>query len=84
MKPIEDKRMDELEDVAMESAKQLRAFFTYQGNDSRYFQKARLACGMIGAYARLRASETNRMQVEVIVGKALGAVPLKLASGKKG
>lgn len=86
MKPIEDKRMDELEDVAMESAKQLRAFFAYQGTNPQYFQKARLACGMIGAYARLRASETNRMAVEVTVGKiGGGSAPLLLAAaGGKG
>ena len=65
MKPIKDDRIEELEDVAMESVAQLRAFFKYQGNDQRYLQKAKLATGMIGAYARLRASETNRMAVEL-------------------
>lgn len=75
MKPIRDDRLDEFEDVAMDSVKQLRAFFTYQGNDSRYFQKARLATGMISAYARLRASETNRMAVEMAAGRSLPEPP---------
>jgi hypothetical protein len=55
----------------MESVKQLRAFFKYEGNDQRYLQKAKLATGMIGAYARLRASETNRMAVELQSGRFL-------------
>ena len=65
MKPISDGRITELEDAAMESAKQLRALFKYEGSDGRYFQRARLAVAMIGAYARIRASETNRMAIEV-------------------
>ena len=69
MKQIADVRLDDLEDLTMESAKQLRAYFKYEGNDSRYFQKARLASGMISAYARLRASETNRLAVELMAEK---------------
>jgi len=69
MKSISDARVGEFEDVAMESVKQLRAFFKYEGNDSRYFQKARLATGMISAYARIRSSETNRLAVELAAGK---------------
>lgn len=69
MKAIADSKLETFEDLAMESVKQVRAFFTYQGSDSRYFQKARLACGAISAYARIRASETNRMAVELAAGK---------------
>jgi len=75
MKAIQDSRLDEFEDVAMDSVKQLRAFFKYEGSDSRYFQKARLATGMISAYARLRASETNRMAVEQVAGRMLVDTP---------
>jgi len=71
MKAIREERLAEFEDVSMEGVKQLRAFFAYQGTDPRYFQKARLATGMISAYARLRASETNRLAVEQAVGRFL-------------
>ncbi len=71
MKAIRDQRIEDFEDAAMEGVKQLRAFFSYQGSDPRYFQKARLATGMISAYARLRASETNRMAVEAAVERML-------------
>jgi hypothetical protein len=82
MKPIPENRMDEFEDVSMDSVKQLKAFFTYQGTDSRYFQKARLATGMISAYARLRSSETNRMAVEQVSGRfALNQAPQKKLKG---
>jgi hypothetical protein len=69
--------MEEFESLAMESIKQVRAFFTYQGSEGRYFQKARLACGAIGAYARIRASETNRMAVELAAGKLIEDQPRK-------
>lgn len=67
MRAISDARMEDFEGLALESVKQLRAFYTYSGSDARYFQKARLATGAIGAYARIRASETNRMAVEMQV-----------------
>lgn len=71
MKPIADERVDAFEDLALESVKQLRAFFAYQGTDSKYFQKARLAAAAISSYARIRASETNRMAVELTAGRQL-------------
>lgn len=73
MKPIRDERMDDFEGLAFEAIKQVRAFFTYEGNEPRYFQKARLAIGAIGAYGRLRASETNRMAIEAMSSRQLGA-----------
>lgn len=85
MKPIPDARMDDLEDLTMESAKKLREFFRYEGEHPRYFNKARLATGMIGAYARLRASETNRMAIELAVSRQLpeGEPRKQLSAGKR-
>jgi hypothetical protein len=67
MKPIKDTTLDALEDIAFEGAKHLRAFFTYEGDNPRYFQKAKVAATAISGYARIRASETNRLAVELAV-----------------
>lgn len=64
MKPVSDSTMDVFEDVAVEGAKQLKALFAYQGENPVYFNKGKLGAAAIGAYARVRASETNRMAVE--------------------
>lgn len=84
MKPIEDAKIEAFEDMALESVKQLRAFFTYQGTDAKYFQKARLAAAMISSYARIRASETNRMAVELTANNQLEAATARprLAASK--
>lgn len=64
MRAIRDEAMDQFEDVALEGVRQLKAFFAYQGDNPRYFQKARLGAAAISGYSRIRASETNRMAVE--------------------
>jgi hypothetical protein len=64
MKPISDKLIDALEEVAVEGVKQIKALFAYQGEDRRYFEKAKVAASTISGYARIRASETNRAAVE--------------------
>lgn len=69
MRPIADDKIEAFEEAAMESVKQVRAFFKYEGTNPTYFQKARLGTGVISAYARIRASETNRMAVEMAMGK---------------
>jgi hypothetical protein len=64
MKALKDETLDVLEDVAHEGAKQIKAFFIYQGDNPNYFNKARLGAVAISALGRVRASETNRMIVE--------------------
>lgn len=64
MKPINDKLLDAMEDAALESVKQIKALFVYQGDDRRYYEKAKVAASTISGYARMRASETNRIAVE--------------------
>ena len=71
MKPISDSRLDAFEELATDSIKQVRAFFAYQGDNASYFQKARLAIGAISAYSRIRATETNRMAVELAAASRL-------------
>lgn len=75
MKPISDGKLEMFEDVAIEGAKQIKAYFTYQGDNPQYRDKARVGATAISAYARMRASETNRMAVEMMAAKALETVP---------
>ena len=76
MREIGDDAMGEFEGGARESVKHLRAYFTYQGvATTTYRDKARAAVAMIGAYARLRSSETKRMAVEMASAKLLTAPP---------
>lgn len=75
MRPISDGAIETLEEVALEGAKQLKAFFAYQGDNPRYFQKARLGAVAISGYARVRASETNRMAVELAASRRLALPP---------
>lgn len=65
MKAISEKAIDVLEEVALEGAKQLKAFFVYQGDNPNYFKKAKLGAVAISGYARIRQSETGRMAVEL-------------------
>jgi hypothetical protein len=71
MKPIKERNMDVLEDLAMMGADEIRAFFAYQGDNAKYFKKARIGMGVLAAFSRVRASETNRMAVELASRKVL-------------
>ena len=69
MKPIKDSTMTALEDTALEGAAQIRAFFKYEGDNPRYLAKAKLGAAAIGGYSRVRASETNRLAVELATAR---------------
>lgn len=69
MKPLSDDTIDQFEEVALEGLKKLREFFKYEGSDPRYLQKAKVAATAIAAYTRVRASESNRMAVELMAEK---------------
>lgn len=86
MRAVRDDRIEEFEDAAMEALKHIRAFFKYEGTNQTYVQKAKVANGVIGAYARLRASETNRMAVELQAGRTLDlpSRPVKALPRKAG
>lgn len=73
MKPISDKSLDVFEETALEGAKKLRAFFAYEGENPSYFQKARLGAVAISGFARIRASETNRLAVEHAARRTSGS-----------
>jgi hypothetical protein len=72
IKDIKASRLATLEEVALEdSVKQIRAFFIYRGSDSGYFQRARVGAAVISSFARIRASETNRMALEMAGERSL-------------
>lgn len=64
------------EEGALEGLKRIRAFFTYQGNDQSYFQKARMGAATISAYGRIVASVTNREALRLATTKQ-SALPEK-------
>lgn len=80
MRPIKDTTMSILETVALEGAAQIRAFFKYQGDNPAYLQKAKLGAAAIGGYSRVRASETNRLAVELATDRAVR--PGQLSEGR--
>lgn len=64
MKAIKESTMDAYEDVALKGIKEIEKFFTYQGENKNYFQKARVGAITMSAFSRLRASEANRIALE--------------------
>ena len=77
MQPLSDALLTELEDEARAWVSELRALRTYQGKDQRYYQKVKIAVGIISGLARMRASESNRMAIELAAGRAIGSLPPK-------
>lgn len=69
MKPVSDDAMEQFESVALEGLKKLREYFKYEGSTPGVYQKAKVAATAIAAYTRLRASESNRMAVELMTEK---------------
>jgi hypothetical protein len=75
VKPISDDLLDALETEATAWVKELSALRTYQGEDKRYYAKGKLAVGIISSLARMRASESNRMAIELAAGRTAPALP---------
>lgn len=71
MKPIEDSFISESEELARESMKAMRRFLTYQGDNQDYYHKAKVAAVGLTNYVRLRATENNRMMVELAAVKSV-------------
>ena len=65
MKPISDVNLQAFEDVALAGVKKIMEYFKYEGTNPIYFQKAKIGAGAVSSYARFRASETNRMGIEI-------------------
>lgn len=80
MKPVRDETLDELEKTAIDSAKSIREYLAYKGNDTRYREQARVAAGAISAFARTRASESNRAAIELMARRVDGHEPKKITA----
>lgn len=63
-RPISDRVVEALEDGALEGIKHIRAFLTYQGNEAKYYQKAKAGGVLVGSYVKAVATQTNRMAIE--------------------
>jgi hypothetical protein len=72
MKAVKDATLDILEDTAVVSAKAIKAFLAYEGDNRTYETKAKVAASAISAFARTRASESNRMAVELMAVRVNG------------
>lgn len=81
MQEVTDDRLTEFEDLAWNGFKEIKRFFEDESDKRRPLEKAKVAASLIGAYARLRASETNRMSVELNAEKSQ-AVLLEVARAK--
>jgi hypothetical protein len=80
MRPIGDDFLEQAEQLAVESMSAMKAFLKYQGDNPTYYHRAKVAAAGLTNYVRLRATETNRVDVESAVGRRLNVVePLKLA-----
>lgn len=65
MKKVTDEYMDASEDLALAGMKAMKAFLSYQGENMQYFHKAKIGAVAATNFVRLRATETNRMAVEL-------------------
>ena len=64
MRPVKEETLDAMEAMALKCAKAISEYLTYQGGNPAFEKKARVAGTGISAFGRVRASETNREQVE--------------------
>ena len=73
MKPVSDALLDKTETLAMKSVDVMSQFLTYQGDNPQYYHKAKIAAAGAMMHVRLRATETNRMAVELAAQRQIGA-----------
>lgn len=80
MKPVDDKTLDDIESAMAPAVRAIKAYLAYEGDNPQYRDKARVSIGLVGAFARVRASESNRMQVELISERIAGSRPRRIAA----
>lgn len=69
MKPVSDKFMEQAEELAEASMKAMKAFLAYQGDNPTYYHRAKVAAAGLTNYVHLRRTETNRVEVEHVIGR---------------
>jgi hypothetical protein len=74
MKPVSETFLNEAEELAQASMRAMKAFLVYQGDNQTYYHKAKVAAAGLTNYVRLRATENNRVLVEVASKRGAGAL----------
>ena len=65
--------VEALEAEALEELATIRQYRTYQGTNSDYRGRAKIAIAVIGAYVRLRATMANERTNELVERRLLGS-----------
>jgi hypothetical protein len=78
MGPVTDRVLNAHEDLALEGVKAMKAYLAYQGHNKEFLSKAKIGAAGVTAYVRLRSSESNRMQVELIAERMSESRPKAL------
>lgn len=65
MKPIRESTLDQMEDLAVKGMNRISEFLDDEAASDLKFRKAKLGATTISAFSRTRASESNRMAVEL-------------------
>jgi hypothetical protein len=79
MKPLSSKTEDLLETGMSDGVKAMRAYLSYEGSDKRYLERAKVGAALASAWVKARASESNRMQVELIATRVVSLEPKQLS-----
>ena len=69
--------IEQLEAEAVEQIAVIRQHRVYQGKNSDYAGRAKVAIGIIGAYVRLRATMANEKSNDLIERRLLGEPPVR-------
>lgn len=64
-----DSTIESLGEVVPEAIRHLKAFLAYEGDNQKYYQKAKVAGVLLGSYVKVEATKTNRMAVELAASK---------------
>jgi len=71
MKGLSDETLSEVEHAAREGAKRIREYFSYEGDNPKFYQKAKLGGVAMSAHSRVLQTQTNRAAIAIAISKAL-------------
>jgi hypothetical protein len=69
VKALSDKTLDVLEEVALEGAKHMKACLAYEGDNPRFYLKAKIGAAAVNGFVKARCSETARMAIVAMVDR---------------
>lgn len=73
-----DKVIDMLAESMPEAMKHMNAFLKYEGDNPKYYQKSKVAGGMMSSYVKAEATKTNRMAVDQAALRMTGQAALRV------